>query len=287
MAATCIIWGTTWVASKIAVHDIPALAVSYIRQFIAGTTLTVFYLLKGKGLPTAKQFGWLIMMSFFMFVLANGLSTWGVKYMNSGLAALIGALYPLCVALIEIIIFKTKIKPITFLGLFIGLAGVAIVFYENTFHKQPEGYFFGIILGLIAMFAWSIGTIMVARNKYNMDPYQALGWQMLFGSVLIYILASFTNNTIPIHEIPAKTWGAIIYLIIMGSLIAFTCFLFTVKYLDPMLASIYAYINPIVAMLTGAVILNEALTINLLVGAIITMAGVYLVNRSLKGGNKE
>ena len=73
----------------------------------------------------------------------------------------------------------------------------------------------------------------------------------------------------------------------MGSLIAFTCFLFTVKYLDPMLASIYAYINPIVAMLTGAVLLKEELTLNLLVGAIITMIGVYLVNRSLKMREKE
>ena len=132
-----------------------------------------------------------------MFMLANGLSTWGVKYMNSGLAALIGALYPLCVALIEIIIFKTKVKRITFIGLLIGLAGVAIVFYENAFQVQPEGYSFGIILGLIAMVAWSIGTILIARNKYNMDPYQALGWQMLFGSGLIFIMANLP--AIPFH----------------------------------------------------------------------------------------
>lgn len=287
LAATCIIWGTTWVASKVAVQNVPALSVSYIRQFIAGTILTVYYLFKKKSLPTAKQFAWLIMMAALMFMLANGLSTWSVKYMDSGLAALIGALYPLCVALIEIIFFKTKIKTLTLAGLLIGLGGVAIVFYENTFHTQPEGYMFGIMLGLTAMFSWSIGTILIARNKYNMDPYQALGWQMLIGSFLVFLMALATGNTVSLADIPAKTWGAIAYLIIMGSLIAFTAFIFTVKYLNPMLASIYAYINPIVAMLTGALILKEKLTLNLLIGAVITMTGVYLVNRSLRSRQKE
>lgn len=287
LALTCIIWGTTWVASKIGVRDVPALSVSYIRQFIAGTILTVYFLIKKKSLPTLKQFGWLTMMAALMFMLANGLSTWSVKYMSSGLGALIGALYPLCVALIEMIFFKTKIRGITLTGLFIGLAGVAIVFYENTFYEQPEGYSFGIMLGLIAMFSWSIGTILIARNKYNMDPYQALGWQMLIGSVLIYIMALATGNTVALADITPRTWLAIIYLIVMGSLIAFTAFIFTVKYLDPMLASIYAYINPIVAMLTGALVLKEELTLNLFIGAVITMTGVYVVNRSLRREKSE
>ncbi len=283
LCLTSIIWGTTWVASKIAVQGAPGLTVSSIRQFTAGSLFLIFYFIKGEKLPSIKQFGWLIMLSAFMIVFANGLSTWGVKFMSSGLAALIGALYPLCVALIQMIFLGNRnTKPLTFLGLFIGICGVAVVFYENTFHSQPEGYKLGVFLGFIAMISWSIGTILIARNKYQMNPYYAVGWQMFIGSFLIYILSKVTNNSIPISEVPAQTWVAIIYLILMGSLVAFVAFIFTVKYLESTLASLYAYINPLVAMFAGAIFLKEALTINLFIGAVITLIGVYMVNYSMK-----
>ncbi len=283
LVATSIIWGTTWVASKIAVQKVPGLQVSYIRQFIAGTLFLIFYFIKGEKLPTLQQFRWLVTLSIFMFVLANGLSTWSVKYMSSGLAALIGALYPLFVAIIEMVFLsKRNNSPLTFVGLIIGIGGVAVVFYESAFHQQPDGYTFGILLGVIAMLSWSIGTILIARNKYQMNPYYAVAWQMFIGSFLIFLLASITHNRIPVSDIPFETWASIAYLIIMGSLIAFVAFIYTVKYLKPTLASLYAYINPIVAMITGAILLQEALTLNLFIGALITLTGVYLVNYSMK-----
>ena len=285
LVATSLIWGTTWVASKIAVQQMPGLQVSYIRQFAAGTILIIYFLIKGEKLPTIKQFGWLVTLSVFIFVLANGLSTWGVKYVNSGLASLIGALYPLCVALIELLILKNRNNsPLTFIGLIIGIGGVAFVFYENAFHDQPEGYSFGILLGFIAMLSWSIGTILITRNKYKMNPYYATGWQMLIGSFIICGLANSTHNTIPLNAIPLETWAAIAYLVVMGSIIAFVAFIYSTKYLPAAQASLYAYINPLVAMLTGSILLREPLTMNLITGAIITLAGVYLVNYSMKIG---
>lgn len=285
LTATSLIWGTTWVASKIGVQQVPGLQVSYLRQFTAGSILVIFYLIKGEKLPTVKQFGWLVTLSVFIFVLANGFSTWSVKYMSSGLASLIGALYPLCVALIEMFVLKSKNNnPLTFIGLAIGIAGVAIVFYENAFQVQPEGYSFGIMLGLTAMFSWSIGTILITRNKYKMNPYYAIGWQMFIGSFIIFGLAHATNNNIPLKDVPAKTWAAIAYLIVMGSIVAFSAFIYSIKYLPAALASLYAYINPLVAMLTGALLLKEPLTLNLITGAVITLAGVYIVNYSMKKG---
>jgi drug/metabolite transporter (DMT)-like permease len=283
LTATSIIWGTTWVASRIGVEDVPGLQVSYLRQFIAGCLLLSFFFIRGEKLPTWQQFRWLFILSIFMFVLANGFSTWSVKYIPSGLASLISALAPICVVLIDLVFFKQhKNTPLTFLGLFIGFAGVAMVFYENAFHEQPEGYVLGIIYGLIAMIAWSIGTIFVTRNKYNINPYYAMGWQMFLSSFMIFILAKFTRNDIPINEVTLKTWGAIAYLIIMGSVIAFAAFIYSIKYLPTAIASLYAYINPIVAMLFGTLILDEPLTINLLFGAIVTLVGVYIVNYSIK-----
>ena len=284
LTTTSILWGTTWVASKIAVNSgISGLEVSYIRQFLAGSIMVLYFLIKGEKLPSWKQFRWLFILSIFMFVLANGLSTWGVKYIPSGLAALIGALYPLSVVLIEMIFFKVNNSSrLTFIGLLLGLGGVSLVLYENTFHAQPDGYVFGIILGVIAMLSWSIGTLYIVRNKYLMNPYYAMGWQMFMASFMIYGLAKVTGNDQPFSVIPWQTWTAIGYLIIMGSIVAFIAFIYTTKHLPTVISSLYAYINPLVAMIVGAILLHEKLTPFILIGAAITLTGVYLVNRSLK-----
>ena len=283
LAATSIIWGTTWVASRIGVQQVPGLEISYVRQFIAGSFLLIFFFIRGEKLPTWSEFRLLLTLSIFTFVLSNGFSTWSVKYVSSGLASLISALNPLCVVIIEMIFFrKNNNTLLTFVGLFIGIAGVAIVFYENAFHQQPEGYRLGVILGFIAMIGWSIGTILVARNKYRMNPYYAIGWQMFIGSFLIYLLAHTTGNNISFYEIPFQTWTVIAYLVCIGSIAAFVAFIYTVKYLPPAIASLYAYVNPIVAMVTGTMLLNEPLTFNLVIGALITLAGVYIVNYSIK-----
>lgn len=286
LSATSVIWGTTWVASRIGVQHVPGLQVSYIRQFIAGTLLLIFFFIRGEKLPTWQQFRWLFILSIFSFVLSNGFSTWSVKYISSGLAALISAMTPLCVVIIEMIFFKKKNNSLlTFIGLFIGIAGIAVVFYENAFHVQPEGYGLGVLLGFIAMLGWSIGTIFIARNKYQMNPYYAVGWQMFFGSFIIWALAGTTNNNISFSEIPFQTWAAIAYLISVGSIVAFVAFIYTVKYLPPAIATLYAYINPIVAMITGAILLSEPLTLNLIVGALVTLVGVYIVNYSIRKKN--
>jgi drug/metabolite transporter (DMT)-like permease len=132
------------------------------------------------------------------------------------------------------------------------------------------------------MIGWSIGTIYIARNKYQMNPYYAIGWQMFFGSFLICLLALTTNNNIPFVEIPSQTWIVIAYLVSFGSVVAFVAFIYTVKYLSPAIASLYAYINPLVAMIVGSILLDEPLTFNLIIGALITLAGVYIVNYSIK-----
>ncbi|HXL54755.1 MAG TPA: EamA family transporter, partial [Chitinophagaceae bacterium] len=110
----------------------------------------------------------------------------------------------------------------------------------------------------------------------------AMGWQMFIGSFLIFILAHATSNNIPFSDIPFQTWAAIAYLIGMGSVVAFVAFIYSIKHLPPAIASLFAYINPIVAMIAGTILLNEPLTLNLLIGALITLTGVYLVNYSIK-----
>jgi len=140
LTATSIIWGTTWVASKFAVLNAPPLEVSAIRQFVAGLIYIVFFTLKGQPLPSKKQWPTLLVMSFFLLIIANGFATWSMKYLSSGLAALIAALYPLFVVIIEMFFFKTKNTIATFIGLILGLAGICVVFYDNAFHHNSGDY---------------------------------------------------------------------------------------------------------------------------------------------------
>jgi drug/metabolite transporter (DMT)-like permease len=284
LTATSIVWGTTWVASKIGVNEIPALQMAYIRQFIAGILFVSFFLFYKKlPLPTAKQFRWLFIMSLIMFVSANALSTWAIKFIPAGLGALIGALYPLCVVIIEKVFFKSKrMTAVTFVGLFLGICGIALVFYENAFKEAGPNFLFGISLSIIAMLSWSVGTIFMSRNKVDINPYYGIGWQMLISCVILFIIMQTSQAVVPIMQVSIKAWLVILYLIVLGSLIAFVAFIYSMKKLPPAIASLYAYINPIVAMVCGYFILNENLSSNILIGSIITLIGVFLVNYSVK-----
>ncbi len=289
LCITSIVWGTTWVASKIAVTDMPALQMASIRQFFGGSFFVVFFLFYKKiGMPSRQQFLWLLMMAVLMFVMANGLSTWSLNYIPTGLSALIGALYPLSVVIIEMLFFKNRsLNIITFIGLMLGIMGIGIVFYENAFQKHPEGFLFGVMLSVIAMLSWSVGTIFIVRNKVKMNPYYATGWQMLLGSAMLFLIANVSKQTIPVASITVKSWLAITYLVLAGSLLAFVAFIYSMKKLPAALSSLYAYINPLVAMVTAAIVLDEKLTMNILWGAIVTLVGVFLVNYSIKKSREK
>lgn len=289
LATTCILWGTTWVVSKLGVNEIPPLQMAYIRQFIAGICFVVYFMLyKKMPLPSLKQFRWIIVMAVLMFVFANGLSTWSLKFIPTGLSALIGALYPLSVVIIEKVFFKSKqLNIITFLGLFLGLTGVGIVFYEHAFASFNSYFLIGLSLSIVAMLSWSIGTVFLARNKAAINPYYGTGWQMLISSFILLIMAETTQPTLSITAISLKVWMVILYLVIFGSLISFAAFIYSMKKLPAAIASLYAYINPLVAMVLAAFVLNEKLTINILWGAIVTLIGVYLVNYSIKRENEK
>jgi drug/metabolite transporter (DMT)-like permease len=289
LGITSVVWGTTWVASKIGVAEIPALQMAYIRQFLGGICFVLFFMLYRKlSFPTRRQFLWLLVMSLLMFVLANGLSTWSLQYIPTGLSALVGALYPLSVVIIEMVFFKSRnMTVLTFAGLLLGITGIGIVFYENAFQHHPDGFLFGVVLSVIAMLSWSVGTIIIARDKIKINPYYGTGWQMLISSFILFIAAETAQPTIALKDISATGWGAIAYLVLAGSLLAFIAFIYSMKKLPAAVSSLYAYINPLVAMVTAAIVLHEKLTMYILWGAIVTLAGVFLVNYSIKRSNEK
>lgn len=284
LATTSLLWGTTWVAMKFGIKQMPPLQMAGIRQFLAGSLFVFFFTIKGIALPKAKEWLRLLVMAILTFTFANALSTWSLKYISSGLGALIGTLYPLCVVVIELLFFKNKnINSITIVGILLGIVGIGLVFYDNAFlTPHAIGYVFGICLSLFAMLSWSVSTILVSKNYLAINPYYSMGWQMILSSIIVYAWSMATETTIPFTQINTQSWLTIIYLIIAGSIVAVIAFVYSMRHLEPALASIYAYINPIVALLIGSYLLNEHITLPIIVGSIITLVGVFLVRMSLK-----
>src|SRR5687767_9477195 len=153
-----IFWGTTWLASKEAVQHAPALQVIAIRQLIAAILYIGFFVIKGVPWPRGKQWGVILVLSFLNFMLSNALSTWGVKYIPSGLGAIMGAIFPLWLVIITM--FKGKRLPKqALLGLLMGFGGVCIIFYEHLKDFINPDFQFGIMLSLGATISWAFGTL--------------------------------------------------------------------------------------------------------------------------------
>jgi drug/metabolite transporter (DMT)-like permease len=168
------------------------------------------------------------------------------------------------------------------LGLFLGLLGIGFIFYKDSLQVHGGDYALGVGLSMFAMLTWSVGSIIISRTKIDINPYYSIGWQMFISAMTMGTFTYFSGNYIPITAIPAISWGVIIYMVIGGSVFAFISFIYSMKHLQASIASLYAYINPIVAIWVGSLLLKEEMSWNSIVGTICTLTGVYLVNNSLK-----
>ena len=274
-------WGTTWIASKEGVKYMPALQLAAIRQFLGATLYLSYFLFKKTPWPKGKQWKTIIILSILNFVLSNGLSTWGVKYISSGLGAIIGALVPLWVVIISL--FRgEKLVKMAIVGLVVGFAGVCVIFYEHLSDFLIFDFRFGIIISIISTLTWAFATLYTKKKAASFNPYFSLGIQMFISSIFLFAYLGATGSAVSLSTIPVISWVSIGYLVIFGSVLTFIAYIYALQHLPAEINSIYAYINPIIAVLLGAYIFGEPLSLAIAVGGIITLFGLYLVNRSFQ-----
>ena len=285
LSLVCFFWGTTWLASKEGVRHMPALQMAAIRQFLGGLCYVVFFLIKGVKWPAPKEWRVILVLSFLNFMLSNALSTWGVRYIPAGLGSIIGAIFPMWLVIIAFFGSRTKAKTGTVLGLVLGFTGICVVFYEHLSHffDANDPYFrLGIFLSVLSTWTWAFGTLYTKKAAAGFNPYFSLGLQMVISGIVVAIITEATGMAISLTEIPWQSWAAIAYLVIVGSVITFVAYLYALQNLPTEQVSIYAYINPIVAVLLGWIIFNETLTGYIIIGTLITLYGVYLVNNTAR-----
>jgi len=285
LAAICIIWGTTYTAIKVAVRDFPPFLLVGIRQTGAGLLLLSIAWLSGKISPVTPQY----VRRQFLTGLAtitggNGFITWGMQYVSSGISSVIGSLTPVLVALIALFWKdrQEKMSKLTIIGVLVGFIGMGIVFSDGWADFLNPDYRWGIAGCFASCCTWSLGTVMSKRyNDLNVSPLFNAGLQITAGGLGGFVLSALFDTSHKIHH-TTEGWLALTYLLLIGSALAFTLYMFILKHLNVTVSSLYTYINPIVAILMGCMVLGESFTWLEMGGISVTLLGVYLVNKGAR-----
>jgi drug/metabolite transporter (DMT)-like permease len=260
----------------------PALQLAGMRQLLGGLCYVVFFTIRGERWPDRKQWQTIIILGTLNFLLSNGLTTWGVKYISAGLGSIIGATFPLWLVAITLFSPGAKLPLKAIIGFIVGFGGICIIFYEHLHDFLNADFRFGIILAFVGTTAWAFGTLYTKKKAHSFNPYFSLGLQMCISGIALLNISGFSGNIVPLTAVPWQSWIAIGYLVIFGSVISFIAYLYALQNLTTEQTSVYAYINPVVAVLIGAMIFNEKLTVFIAAGGLITLAGVYLINKAYK-----
>lgn len=285
LMSVCVLWGTTYLAMRTGAGHMPGLMLAALRQTIGGVVVVGFFLLRGARLPDLRTLARLAVIGILMLGIGNGLMSWGEQTVNSGLASMLAALNPMCIALFSLLAIRgTRLKPIGMVGLLLGLAGIVIIFYPLL--EQPgagaSGIAFGTLLMLLSVVGWSSGSVLASRQPFSLNIFYVCGWEFLLGGVVLVIASAWSGQSIPLAHVDRAAWWSIGYLIAFGSLAGFSAYQYALRHLPATQVAIYAYVNPLVALVLGWWLLNEPLNWHILAGALVTLAGVYLVQRAFR-----
>lgn len=283
-----IVWGTTYVAAKVGANQMPGFFVAAIRHFLSGVLLVAFFLLRGYKIPPMSTLKTLSIQGFFLLCLANGMLTWSMQYLSGGMAAIIVALVPLFVAFFSLGEKGAgRITAAMWMGWIVGLAGIVFIFWDYLNVAGSEQRWWGVLLAFASVLAWAWGTVYTSRQSPQKGILFGAGLQMLISGALMLLLCAITGYYVEPSQIETSGWLALGYLVVFGSLIAYSAYVFALAKLPASLVSIYAYVNPVVAVLLGWMLLSENFNSKIAVGILITLAGVYWVNREFKKTRHE
>lgn len=280
--AVALFWGTTFFAIRIGVQSFPPLLMAGFRQGCAGLLICTYFIIKGCKIPPVAQLKTIGINGVLMLVIGNGLVTWAEIWVSSGLAALICALTPVWIIVLNSFTGqKEKISPTILLGLVICLIGQLLLFKDNVADLANPNYALGIVAIIIANLAWAAGTLYSKHNTITINSFFGAGIQMIVAGVILTSLGTIKGEWAHLHP-TTEAITALVYLIIFGSIVAYGAYMYVVKALPTNIVSTYAYINTLVAVLLGWLFLNEKLNLMLALAILLTIGGVWLVSSGVK-----
>lgn len=273
------IWGSTYMLNKVAVSELPPFMLAGIRFCTAGVLMLFLARSLKKDIRISLQQMKNSMIAGFLFLaIGNGVVVWALSYVDSGFAALIIASQPLIVLLLLRIIEKKPIKKLSWVGVGIGFIGMLLLVTQEQI-RQDESSLLGILMIIGCVITWGYASIFVGKADLPGNYLVNSGYQMVFGGISLVLMSLVKNEDwiVPTLWSTPVLWS-MLGLIVFGSLVAFTSFNYLLKTVSPEKVATSTYINPIVAMVLGAVVLNENLSGQSIMAALILLTGVYFIN---------
>ena len=278
--AIYVIWGSTYLAIRYAVETIPPLYTAGMRHLTAGTVLLAWALAKGLR-PTREQVRASVVIGFFFFLVGHGLLHWAEKVVPSGLASLLIAVEPIIVFLLSSAAARTwRFNGMLLAGILLGLGGLGMLLRGTGLEPVP-GLTLGSVMILVSAFSWSVGIIYSRRSHLSGSPLLLSALSLLSGAVMLLLTATMTGEAKEFHlsQVTLRSWLALGYLILFGSVIAFTAYNWLLEHYSPTLVATHTYVNPVVAVLLGWAYGGEALTMKVALAATLVVVAVVLVDR--------
>jgi drug/metabolite transporter (DMT)-like permease len=277
--SVCVVWGTTYLAIRIALESIPPALVGGLRFTVAGLVLALVLRLQGHALPSRAQWPALALLGALMLAVGNGFVVWAEQWVPSGIAAVVIASSPFWMAGIEASIpGGERLTARTFAGMCVGFLGILLLVWPDLTAEGAWGrqFAYGIVALQLAQIGWSLGTSYAKRQAQQENAVAASALQMLFGGVLMLIVASFRGEWASLSLTP-RTIAAEAYLIVFGSLVGYSAYIYALKHLPVTTVALYAYVNPVIAVLLGALVLDEALDARIAGASMLVLAGIAVV----------
>ncbi len=278
--AIAIVWGTTYLGIRIAVHTIPAWFVAGLRQVVASSILLTILLAKGQ----FKWIGWKslgrqILVASLMIIVANGMTTVAEESIPSGLTSLLTALSPIIVFLGSVVFGLQKASLKGFIGVLVGFSGVAFIFRDGIGDLLDPNYKTGVAYLAMAISGWAAGTIYTKKYAHKSENlFLDLFYQFAYAAVAQLIIASLVSPSTDVSQWTWQSLAAIVYLGVFGSVVGFFCYNYALKRVSATEVSILSYFNTIIAIFLGWLVLNETVTYDLLIATVLIILGVFITN---------
>jgi len=275
-----LVWGSTYLAIRVGVREMPPFLMAGLRFTAAGLVLYAWMRISGVRSPSWREWKAATVLGTLMFLIDYACLFWAEQRVPSGIAAVILAAIPVCITLLEIIFLRTQKLTIRLaLGLLVGIVGVAVLINPSASLGEAPLDRGGAIALLVACAGWSIGTVVSKRLVLPQSKPMSAAAQMLSGGVQLLVLAVVAGEFGRFHAqaISGKAWLSLVYLIIAGSIISYTAYVWLLEYESPTKVGTYAYVNPVVAVILGAAIGGETIGQRTLLGMALILVSVVAI----------
>ncbi len=284
-----LIWGSTYLGIRFALETLPPFLMASTRFLIAGTALYSWRRLRGVPAPTRVQWRSAIIVGGLMILGGNGGVTWSEQHVPSGFAALMIGAMPLWMVMLNWLVFGSE-RPNgrMALGLGFGLIGLVLLIGPADVIGGKSMDPLGVIALLIAAITWASGSLYSRRAPLPDAPLLATGMEMLAGGVLQLVVGTATGewSDLDLSAVSAKSVGALVYLTLIGSLVAFSAYTWLLRHTTPARAASYAYVNPVVAVILGWALADEVITLRMALAAAIIISSVVIITSVRAQGSR-